>query len=153
MKKLKFFPLLACLFVGLTFTACDDDDDDDNDLTVSSLPSAITDYIATNYPSATITSAEIEANGDYDIEINDSGTQKDVRFDSDYEWLYTEWDIAISNLPEAVTTTVATSYADYTIDDAEYYETPDGNYYYIELEQSGSADIYVKIDAEGNILE
>ena len=152
MKNLIFKTLLAAAIVAVSFTGCDDDDDG-NDLNISNLPSAITSYISENYPNATITSAELEANGDYDVEILDGTTQKDVLFDSTYEWIYTEWDIAIADLPAAVTTSISNNYSDYTIDDAEYYETSDGDYYYLELEKSGYADIYVKVDAEGNIIE
>lgn len=152
MKNLIFKPLLAAAIVAVSFTGCDDDDDD-NDLNISNLPSAITSYISENYPNATITSAELEANGDYDVEILDGTTQKDVLFDSAYEWIYTEWDVAVADHPTNVTTTISNTYSDYTIDDAEYYETSDGDYYYLELEKSGSADIYVKVDTEGNIIE
>ena len=44
-------------------------------------------------------------------------------------------------------------YSTYTVDDAEYYEAPQGDYYQIELEGNNSPDIDIKVTADGTILK
>ena len=51
----------------------DDEDDDEEYITPSDLPQAILDYIAQNYPNATIDEAELE-DGEYEIEL-DNGVE------------------------------------------------------------------------------
>lgn len=66
-------------------------------------------------------------------------------------WVYTEWDIHRSELPEAVTAAIPAEYASYTIDDIEYVQTPDAEYYLVELE-CGKQEIELRITAEGRVL-
>lgn len=51
----------------------DDEDDDEEYINPSDLPQAILDYIAQNYPNATIDEAELE-DGEYEIEL-DNGVE------------------------------------------------------------------------------
>lgn len=45
----------------------------------------------------------------------------------------------------------ASQYSGYVVDDAEYFETPAGNYYWIELEQ-GEKEVKVKINEDGQFI-
>ena len=45
----------------------------------------------------------------------------------------------------------ASQYSGYVVDDAEYVETPTGNYYWIELEQ-GEKEVKVKINEDGQFI-
>lgn len=76
------------------------------------------------------------------------GTREDVYFNGQNAWVYTEWDIHRSELPEAVTAAIPAEYASYTIDDIEYVQTPDAEYYLVELE-CGKQEIELRITAEG----
>ena len=69
------------------------------------------------------------------------------------EWVWTEWDVRYSELPEAVKSVLTSGYGDYEVDDVTYVETPSGEYYLIELEGRGDRELHLRIDASGNILQ
>ena len=73
------------------------------------------------------------------------------RFDTNGNWLQTSWDVRINNLPEAITAYVNANFAGYRIDDADYYETPSGNFYKIEVER-GEWEQNIFLDADGNLV-
>ena len=59
---------------------------------------------------------------------------------------------AVYVLPIKVTEAInASQYSGYVVDDAEYVETPTGNYYWIELEQ-GEKEVKVKINENGEFI-
>ena len=62
----------------------DDDDSEDEDVQISELPAAITDYIAGNYPELSIVEAEKKDNGSYEISLSD-GTE--LKFDANGNFL------------------------------------------------------------------
>src|SRR5680860_228773 len=88
-----FFVLTAIL----TFTSCSKDSDPetinplnstairaDSSIKTASLPQAILDYIATNYPDITVKKSEIEHNGNYEVKLNNG---VELIFDADGAFL------------------------------------------------------------------
>ncbi len=68
-------------------------------------------------------------------------------------WIRTETDILASALPQSVKDALAASeYATAVLDagDIEYVETPDGNYYQLEVTLKG-LEIKLKVSEDGNI--
>lgn len=115
---------------------------------------AVRSFISEHYPNATIKSYDYDANGLLEVDILDGNVEKDVYFDSNDNWVQTDWDVRVSALPEAVLQTIAGNYPEYTIDSAEYVERPDNVVFYeIELEKAGGQDIVVNVTAEGVVLE
>lgn len=116
------------------------------------LPNAIETFISEKYSGARILKMESEK-GLVEVDIIHNKISKDVYFDLQYNWKYTTWDVRISALPAAVTAAIAAdaTYAGYRIDDAEYVESPDGDFYLIELEK-GEREVTIRIDASGTIL-
>lgn len=90
---------------------------------VANLPAAITGYITTNYASATITAAALDATRGYFVMITQDGQRKTLLFNADGTFnqaivrdvhgKYTA--IEASALPAAVTTYITTNYAGATI--------------------------------------
>ncbi|RRD59559.1 PepSY-like domain-containing protein [Tannerella forsythia] len=131
-----------------------DNDQNDSDDYIHYIPqqptTGINKIIAQKYPKAKIVEVDRE-NGMIEVEIVDGNVRRDVYFDQSEKWLYTQTDVRVSSLPQNVVQAASASYPGYRIDDAEYWETPAGNYYLLELER-GNSEIKVKISPSGQIV-
>lgn len=126
------------------------DNDHDNYLPAT-LPAAVENFINQHYPNARIIEAEKEK-GNLEVDIIHENRSKEVVFDSQYQWLYTQYEVRYSEVPQNVKDALqASAYKDYRIDDIDFYETPTVSYYRFELE-SGNKEIKINIDINGNIL-
>ncbi|QHI36149.1 hypothetical protein IMCC3317_15080 [Kordia antarctica] len=146
-----------------TFIGIDDDSGDDygdTDINPTDLPQVILDYILANYPSITIHEAELENNGNYEIELtNDvvlifdgSGTflgvgvdQDDMNDDGDETNDDNDQVIDAAMLPQTVLDYVSTNYPNDTILQAQI--ESDGSY-----EVTLSTGIELHFDANGVFL-
>ena len=72
-------------------------------------------------------------------------------FLSDGTWVRTEIELNLrtTNLPQAVLQYLATNYPGWTIDDADLIQTPNDEYYVLELEKRGQKDVKLYIRADG----
>lgn len=131
-------------------TVNDDDNDGNNNFVPVETPQTITEFIYEKYPGATIKDIEREHNG-FEVDIFHNNIFKDVYFNSNNEWVSSEWDILEANVPAIVMNALKGSeYSSYRIDDIDYIETPAGVFYKFDLEQ-GDNDIEMTISAEGVI--
>lgn len=144
MKKLFFVFALALV----ALTACNDDDDD-NHVDVNQIVRA---YIETKYPGAEIRYGEYDERGLLEVEFMHNSQVKDAYFNSSNEWIYTEWDIAIADLPAEVSNAVSNAYPDFRVDDADYIQAPQGDYYEIEIEK-GNVESWIYVTPLGNIVQ
>lgn len=138
---------------GILVKAVNDDSDGDNESLLPDTPSemvtAATEFIQKNYPNARIIEIETE-HGVIEIDIIHDNRSKEVLLGTTYEWISTSWDVY--TLPAKVREAInASQYNGYVVDDAEYFETPAGNYYLVELEQ-GKNEVKIKITEEGEIV-
>ena len=101
----------------------------------SLLSSDVVDFIQKEYKGATIRSAEYDGNGLYEVEIRHDLHIKDVYFDANDNWVYTTWDVRVSDLPMAVEDAVSVKYPGYRINDADWIESTKESYYKVELEK------------------
>lgn len=107
------------------------------------------------YPNARI--LDIEKEKDYmEVSIWDENKEKDVYFDSKKTWVGTSWDVRASELPQAVKQAVNARYSGFTIDDAEYVQTPVSEEWYIIDLENKSTDEEVenlRIKADGTWIK
>ena len=126
------------------------DDDNDNNFQPVVIPQAISDAINEMYPGATMLEFDKEKNG-FEVDILHNNIYKDVYFNTENQWISTEWDITKDQVPAIVMNALqASEYKNYTIDDIDLIEKPEGTFYVFDLEQ-GDNDVEVTFDSEGNI--
>lgn len=117
----------------------------------SGTTAAVTAVIKEKYPTATIVEIDVEK-GFTEVDIVDGNIAKEVLLDNSNKWTSTSWDVRPAALPEVIKNAItASQYSTYRIDDADYVETPAGDYYLIELE-SGKVEVKVKIDLKGQFV-
>lgn len=143
MKKL--FPIFILSL--LAFVGCSDDDD-------KSIPldESVVQFVESKYPGSKIRHSEYDDNGLIEVEIVHDARIKDVYFNTKNEWVYTSWDVKLTELPAVVKNAVVAAYPEFTIDDVDFVERGDEAFYEVELDKRG-ADIFVYVTPEGEILE
>ncbi len=135
---------------GTLYRDVQDQDDDRNEglIQQSSLPTAISTYINTNYPNAQVVDFEREGSY-YEVDIRYNGESKELLFSSDYTWVQTTTDYSRS-IPAIVQNAITANYPGKTIDDCDYVETAAGEtYYLVDLD---NYDNDVKVSTDGTIL-
>lgn len=141
--------IFAILAIALSFALISCDDDDYNPM---DLNTAITDFISANYAGSRIIDGEKEHGGVTKVDILHNNVKKEVYFNRNNEWLFTEWDVRRADVPQSVLNAIAsTDYALYIIDDVDFIQSPNGDYYHVELER-GKHKVWLSITAIGEIL-
>ena len=139
----------------------DDDNDDSNDgasdddaVSLADLPQSILDYVAANYPDATILEASLKDDDGIEVELDNN---LDLHFSSTGSFLSAEpsdnsgsgsgggSEIPIDSLPQAILDYIAANYPGVSIEKAK---TEDNGGYEVEL----SNNVNVYFDADGNFL-
>lgn len=147
MKHKSITTLFTLALIVFQFSSCDD-----NSPLPNGVSEAIHSFIENRYPNATIIETDREENRTIEVDIFHDQRKKEVVFDMNSNWLYTSWDVVVSTLPQAVKNIINDpNYEGFHIDDADYIETPQGNYYLLELEK-GEREIKVKVDETGQIF-
>lgn len=110
-------------------------------------------FIAEQYPGARILERDTD-NGYLEVEILHENREKNVYFNGAGSWVKTTWDVRYSEVPAEVKSAIAASdYATWSVDGADYVETPDGVWYEIELEQERpEREVTLRIAADGTML-
>lgn len=140
--------MLMMLLSVMTFASCESNDDNDDNVTVSE---AIRTAFSAKYPS--VNPHWENDHGYFKAEFRLEGREAEAWFDQSGVWQRTEVDYKSADLPQVVKDYINKQYAGYRIDDADFVQTKDGQEYFdIELEK-GEADVYLKIDAQGNIIK
>jgi uncharacterized membrane protein YkoI len=148
MKNLIFLLMIGyvvTLTSGCNFLNLDDDTIDPNPV---ELPPVVEDFIAQNYPSHFMSSTDTEDLCDntlvWEVELEDGpGPDVDLYFALDGTFLFTETEINLMDLPEAVRNAISTNFADYSINeqDINQHDYPDGTIEYeVELVHQVTGD-------------
>ena len=134
--------ILACI-CSVMATACSSDDN----LAVNE---AVITAFQQKYPNTTAKWGF--ENNLYKAEFVKNGAEVDAWFQADGTWVKSETDLQVSDLPANLKEIITRDYAQYVIDDVDWIETPNGNYYEVELEKAGAADLYIYITAKGQYV-
>lgn len=137
---------------GTLVKVMEDRDGNEEHWPVESLPQKIKDYLNTHYAGAKIIEYERERNVT-EVDIFHENRYKEVKFGQDDAWISTCWEILEKDVPAAVMATIRSQYAGYKIDDIEYVERAAGVAVYLFELEKGEEDLYVMVDASGNIVQ
>lgn len=145
--KTKLNLLLFSVFALFFVTGCDNDDD-------HYLPDTmILDAFERMYPNATQVEWERKL-GYFVADCKIDNKEKDVWFDANGEWMLTETDITLNELPKAVTDAIASSqYANWKIDDISYLERKDMEAVYVVEVEKAKDEVDLYYSEEGQLLK
>ncbi len=130
-----------------------DTDSDYGDYIPSPVSGTIEAYIQTNYPGARILDIERER-GLTEVEILDGRVHRELYFDGNGNWCYTQTEVRSSEVPKVVMQALADSaYASYRIDDIDHFTTAEGEEYYLFELESGNREVNLRIEADGSIRQ
>lgn len=117
-----------------------------------SVPTDVDAFIRDNYPGATVLERDFD-DGYLEVDIMHDGRRKEVLFNGSGAWVRTSLEIRYNELPAAVLETIRNSeYASWEFDGADYVQTPDGEWYEIELEdERADREVTLRISADGSI--
>ncbi len=141
--KTKFFIFAAILSLAV-FAACDDDSDIKN--VNKHVPTAAQTRVSQAYPNTRV-EWEFER-GLLKAEIYTIEGEVDMWFQKDGTWVGTEKDYNPALLSEAIKAYIQTNHPGYYIDDVDIWETPNGIYFEIELD-NGKRETVIKLTESG----
>ena len=139
---MKRFIIPLALMAILAFAACDNS---------GNIRETLRSKVESQYPGAVIMENDRDFNGMYEVEIYHNSQKKDVYYNYRLNWVYTKWDIPLSELPSAVAQNVTASYPNYYIKDASFVEAPGSTYYEVEIEK-GNIEKELRVSPNGQIL-
>ena len=152
-KQMKHFAWIACMATAMIgLQSCDNDDKD-----LAQAPTDIQKAFDAKYPDTRVTEWELDR-GEYkaDFYYSDAtytGIEATAYFSQSAQWLRTEFEVIglyhSGKLPEAVKTTISREAGTAKVDDVDFIDTPDTDYYLVEIDQEPN-DRYLKIGEDGN---
>lgn len=143
---------VSCLLVGLLLlaTSCQ------KEVKIGDLPEGVQTWITANLPGYKMDEAEKDVLCDgtavFDIEAEKGGDiEMELTFDTNGNYLFSESDIAVGDLPAAVTAAIAIKFPGASIKEADKLAMADGSTHYeVELKNAPSKDVV--FDSEGKLL-
>jgi hypothetical protein len=96
-----------------------------------------------------------EGDNRWEVDYEKDGTDCSMAFSRSGDWLETEMEMKMKDIPEAVRATIKSDFADYDIDEVEYVETPEGSFYELEAatkEGDEEKQYEIKISPEGEVV-
>ena len=118
----------------------------------SEIPAAVKTAFAKTFPNAKGVKWSKESVTEFEAEFKAGGKEMSSNFDQAGKWVATETEIQSSELPPAVTATLAKDFAGYKIEEAEKVETPDKGTYY-ELAVKNGKKMEVEINRDGKVMK
>ena len=135
---------------GTLVKAIPDNDNDHSHYIPGEISVTISKFITDKYPGAKITETEKD-NNMIEVDILDGKTHRELLFTNEGEWKYTKTEVSAAQVTEIVMEAFKKSqYANYRIDDIDFYDTADSDFYIFELDSEPN-DIHLKIFTDGTI--
>lgn len=133
--------IIAVGVLSITFTSCAQD-----------VPKEVSESFANKYQKAKAIKWENEDNNLWEVEFKIANIEYDASFSINGEWLETETEIKVKELPENIKQKIASDFSDFEIEEAEKIETPKYKGFEVEIEKEETKIILV-FDENGTILK
>ena len=118
----------------------------------SGVPDVVLNAFNTKFQNTSQIEWEKESDDEWEVEFELNGIEFSAKFSSKEDWLETESRVKKHELPQMVLIVLNLEFKSYQIREIEYCETPDGNFYEVELENE-DLKLEVSISPEGTILK
>ena len=125
------------------------------------LPSAVTHAVKKMFPKAELIEATQEAEGDdeveYEVTVKEGGKKIDITVEADGNIEALEKELALTDLPKAVTEAIEKAYPKGIHKSAEaVYEVEDGKeeleFYEVQLKTADAKDVEIKVEENGTVV-
>jgi hypothetical protein len=117
------------------------------------VPEAVVQSFKSKFSTATKVRWERESATEFEVNFKQNGPSLSAKFNQSGQWLETESEIKMADLPEAVRNAVAQNFKGYAADEIERVETSDkGLIYEMELKR-GKEKWEVQFSPEGTVLK
>ncbi len=119
-------------------------------------PDVIESYVMNNFSGYEIEDIDEETlcvgTAVYEVDIeNEAEDDLELVFDMEGNFLFSETEIELSQLPEAVSNAISTEYPDHVLEEAEKRDLSNGDVQY-KVELEGNIDLEVLFDSEGEVI-
>ena len=130
-----------------------DQEDDSESYLPGGLNAAVKTILNDKFPDYKLLEVEREKNGNLEVDILYNNEKIEVIFNQADQWVASKKEVKLSQVPTVVKEAALAAHSGAVLEDdeADWIETPSGNYYVLELEK-GEQDIYVKVQADGTVL-
>jgi len=122
------------------------------DISADKVPADVSSAFKAKFPKAEKVKWEMENGKDYEAAFKINDAEQSAVFDAGGNWMETETEIKVSELPQAVSQSVAKQFSGYKINEAEKVEKKDGNLYEVELSK-GKEILEVTLSPTGEVTE
>lgn len=119
----------------------------------TNIPEKVKSAFVQKFPGAKSVKWEKENDAEYEAEFKRDGQEMSASFDPEGNWLETEMEIKVKDLPAAVSHTLATEFDGYEVEEAEKIQTPTrSDLYEVEIEKNHDT-WEVQITADGAVIK
>ncbi len=122
-------------------------------ISADKVPSAVSAAFKTKFPKAEKVTWEMENPKEYEANFKVNSAEQSAVFDAVGNWMVTETEIKVAELPKAVSQTLSKKFSGYKIKEAEKVEKKGtGNCFEAEIEKEGKT-LEVVLSPTGEVLD
>lgn len=119
----------------------------------SKIPASVLKTFQEKFPEAKAVKWSEESDEEMEAEFKAQGNKYSASFKKDGSWLETEEEVKKQDLPAAVTSTLASQFADYEIEECEKITTPEAEGNFEVLLEKREETIEVVLDKSGKVIK
>ena len=116
------------------------------------VPEAVKKAFYQKFPNVKVEKWYKEGDNVWEAEFHQNGKEYEASFDSEGNWLETEYEIRFKDLPDAVKQVIKTQFKGYEREEIAIAETPYGKVYEVEFEK-GKEEFEVEFKEDGTIVK